>query len=64
MRVWKPYVGVILLGGTFLGAILWALSHQGHDPNHGIDTEQARKAAGRVHAPPPAGVMMDRGHGG
>jgi hypothetical protein len=60
MRVWMLCVGVMLLVGTLLGA----LSGCGHDPNHDIDREQARKAAGRVHPPPPPGVKRVPGHGG
>ena len=44
-------VGMLLLAGTLLGA----LSGCGHDPNHGINREQAQKAADRVHPPPKAG---------
>ncbi|MFN3649406.1 MAG: hypothetical protein ACK47B_07465 [Armatimonadota bacterium] len=60
MRVWMLSVGVILLAGTLLGA----LSGCGHDPNHDIDMEQARKAADRVHPPPPPGEKRIPGHGG
>jgi len=64
MRVWILRAGVIFVGGTLLGALLWTLSSSGHDPNHGIDRERARAAAGRVHAPPPPGVKMLPGGGG
>ena len=60
MRVWMLRVGVMLLGGT----LLWALSVYGHNPNHGINMEQARAAANRVHKPPPPGVKRVPGHGG
>ena len=60
MRAWMLRGGVILLGGTLLGA----LSGCGHNPNHDINMEQARAAARRVHAPPPAGVKMEPGGGG
>ncbi len=60
MRTWMLRVGVILLGGTLLGA----LSGCGHDPNHDINMDQARAAARRVHTPPPAGVKMMPGNGG
>ncbi|HZO88005.1 MAG TPA: hypothetical protein VFB38_06655 [Chthonomonadaceae bacterium] len=64
MRAWMLRGGVILLGGLLLGALLWALSGIGHDPNHDINMEQARAAANRVHAPPPKGVKMEPGGGG
>jgi len=60
MGTWMLRVGVILLVGTFLGA----LSGCGHDPNHDIDMEEARAAARRVHPPPKPGVKMKPGHGG
>jgi len=60
MRVWMLCVGVMLLCGTLLGAV----SGCGHDPNHDIDMEKARKAADRIHPPPPPGVKMKPGHGG
>jgi hypothetical protein len=47
---------VILLSGTLLGC--------GHDPNHGIDPEQAKAAADRVHAPPDPNIKTGPGHGG
>jgi glyoxylase-like metal-dependent hydrolase (beta-lactamase superfamily II) len=56
MRAWILCVGVILLVGTLLGC--------GHDPNHDIDPEQARKAADRVHTPPKPGEKIIPGHGG
>ena len=64
MRVWMLRVGVILLGGTLLWAFLGALPGCGHDPNHDINMEEARAAAGRVHATPKPGVKMEPGHGG
>ena len=64
MRVWMLRGGVILLGGTLLGALLWALSGFGHDPNHDINREQAQAAARRVHMPPDPGVKMMPGGGG
>ena len=64
MRVWMLRAGGILLGGTLLGALLWALSGYGHNPNHDINMEQARAAARRVHQPPPPGVKMLPGGGG
>ena len=60
MRAWMLRVGVMLLVGTLLGA----LSGCGHDPNHDINMEQARKAADRIHPPPPPGVKMMPGQGG
>ena len=60
MRVWMLRVGVMLLCGTLLGAV----SGCGHNPNHDIDMEKARKAADRIHPPPPPGVKMKPGHGG
>ena len=60
MRKWMLLGGVMLLAGT----LLWALSGSGHDPNHDINMEEARKAAGRVHPPPPPGVKRIPGHGG
>ena len=64
MRVWMLRGGVMLLVGTLLGALIWALLGSGHDPNHGIDMEQARAAAYRVHRPPDPGVKMNPDHGG
>jgi len=60
MRVWMLRGGVILLAGTLLGA----LSGCGHNPNHGINMEEARKAADRVHPRPKPGVKRIPGHGG
>jgi hypothetical protein len=60
MDLWMQRAAVFLLGG----ALLWALSGCAHDPNHGVNMEQARAAARRVHKPPPAGVKMMPGHGG
>lgn len=60
MRTWIVCGGVLLLCGTLLGA----LSSCGHDPNHDIDLEQARKAAERVHTPPKPGEKIIPGHGG
>ena len=60
MRVWMLLGGVILL----VGALLWAFSGSGHNPNHDINMEQARAAASRVHTPPPAGAKMGPDHGG
>jgi hypothetical protein len=63
MRKWMLLGGVILL----VGALVWALSGSGHNPNHGINMEQAREAANRVHPPPKlspsdrAKVMRDHG---
>jgi hypothetical protein len=57
-------VGGILLVGTLLGTLLGALLNSGHDPNHGIDQEQARAAAGRVHATPKPGEKRMPGAGG
>ncbi len=64
MRAWILRGGAILLGGALLVALLMALSNSGHNPNHGIDMEQARAAARRVHKPPPRGVKMKPGFGG
>lgn len=60
MRKWMLGWVLMLLVGTPLGA----LSGCGHDPNHDIDMEKARKAADRIHPPPPPGVKMKPGHGG
>ena len=60
MRARILCVGVMLLAGTLFGA----LSGCGHDPNHDINMEEARKAADRVHAPPPPGTKMEPGGGG
>jgi hypothetical protein len=60
MRAWMLRGAVMFLVGTLLGA----LSGCGHNPNHDIDMGEARKAADRVHPPPPPGVKMERGHGG
>ena len=57
-------VGMLLGGVTLLVGLLWAFSGSSHDPNHGINMEQARKAADRVHPPPPPGVKMVPGAGG
>ena len=65
MRTWMLRGGVMLLGVMLLvGALLWALSGSGHNPNHDINMEQAREAARRVHPPPPPGVKMPPGAGG
>lgn len=60
MRAW------ILLGArvVLVGALLGALSGCGHDPNRGINMEEAQKAADRVHPRPQPGVKMEPGHGG
>jgi hypothetical protein len=58
--MWMLRVGVMLLGGTLLVALLGC----GHNPNHDINMEQARAAARRVHTPPEPGVKMMPGHGG
>jgi len=60
MRMWMLRVGVMLVGGTLLGALLGC----GHNPNHDINMEQARAAADRVHTPPKSGVKMMPGGGG
>ena len=60
MRAWTLRVGVMILGGTLLGA----LSGCGHNPNHDINMEQARAAANRVHPPPPPGAKRIPGFGG
>ena len=52
MRKWILRGGMILLGGTLLGVLLWALSGYGHNPNHDINMDRAREAARRVHTPP------------
>ena len=60
MRAWMLRVGVMLVVGTLLGAVLGC----GHDPNHDINMEEARAAANRVHKPPEPGVKMMPGGGG
>ena len=60
MRVWVWRVGVMLLVGPFLGALLGC----GHNPNHDINMDQAREAANRVHTPPKPGEKMIPGGGG
>lgn len=67
MRAWILRGGVMLLVGTLLGA----LSGCGHDPNHGIDMEKARKATVRQEdagpaagQSPPPGEKIIPGHGG
>lgn len=60
MRAWMLYGGVILLVGT----LLWVLLGSGHDPNHDINREEARAAAGRVHATPDPSVKREPGFGG
>ena len=60
MRAWMLCVALVLLGGALLGA----LSGCGHNPNHGIDPEQAREAARQIKPPPKPGVKMKPGHGG
>lgn len=66
MSVWMRRGGVILLGAAILVALLAGLSGSGHNPNHDIDMEQAKKAADRVHPQPsPAErAKMKPGHGG
>ncbi len=59
-HAWMLRGGRILLVGTLLGALLGC----GHNPNHGINMEQARAAARRVHPPPASGVKMMPGAGG
>ena len=64
MRKWMLLGAVMLLVGT----LVWALSGSGHDPNHGINMEQARAAANRVHSPPKLSpedrAKMNQDHGG
>jgi hypothetical protein len=60
MRKWMLLGAVILV----VGALVWALSGSGHNPNHGIDMEKARAAADRVHPPPPPGTKRIPGFGG
>jgi hypothetical protein len=60
MRAWMLRVGGMLLCGTLLGAV----SGCGHNPNHDINMEEARKAADRIHPRPKPGVEMKPGHGG
>ena len=64
MRKWMLLGGAMLLVGTLLVALLWALSGSGHDPNHDINREQAREAADWVHPRPKPGVKRIPGHGG
>ena len=64
MRMWMLRVGVMLLVGTLLGALLGC----GHNPNHDIDMEKARAAADRAHTPPKLTpedrAKMNQDHGG
>ena len=60
MRKWMLLGAVMLL----VGALLWALSGSGHNPNHDINMEKAREAADRVHPPPPPGAKRIPGFGG
>ena len=62
MRKWMLLGAVMLL----VGALVWAFSGSGHNPNHGINMEQAREAADRVHPQPDPAVRakMKPGHGG
>ena len=60
MRVYVLLGAAMLLCGTLAGA----LSGCGHNPNHDVNMEEARKAADRVHTPPEPGVKMEPGHGG
>ena len=60
MRKWMLLGAVMLL----VGALVWAFSGSGHNPNHGINLEKAREAADRVHPPPPRGVKREPGGGG
>lgn len=60
MRAYMRFGAAMLLVGMLLGA----LSGCGHNPNHDINMDEARKAADRVHTPPKPGVKMEPGHGG
>jgi len=60
MRAWILRVGMMVL----VGALLGAPSGCGHNPNHGINMEQAREAAERVHPRRQEGVKTMPGHGG
>lgn len=60
MRAWIAGGGMIVLVGVLLGA----LSGCGHDPNRGVNMEEARKAADRVHPRPDPGAKTVPGHGG
>lgn len=65
MRVWILRGGMVLLVGTLLvGTLVGAVSGCGHNPNHGINMEKARKAADQIHPPPKPGEKIIPGHGG
>lgn len=68
-RAWMLRGGVILLAGMLLvGTLVWTLLGSVHNPNHGINMEQARAAANRVHTPPKLTpedrAKMNQDHGG
>jgi hypothetical protein len=55
---------MLLIGMLLVGTLLGARSGCGHNPNHGINMEEARKAADRIHPPPKPGEKIIPGHGG
>ena len=60
MRVQRLRAVVALV----MAGVVGILAGCGHDPNHGIDMDAARKAADRVHKPPKPGEKMPPGGGG
>lgn len=56
----------LLRGAMTLAAVaaLGAFSGCAHNPNHGVNMDDARAAARRVHTPPDPSVKMTPGHGG
>ncbi|MCA1594821.1 MAG: hypothetical protein LC772_00115 [Chloroflexi bacterium] len=65
MRVWTLHAWMRRGAVTLLiGTVLAALSGCSHNPNHGVDMDQARAAAQRIHPAPPPGVKVVPGAGG
>ena len=56
MRAWMQLAVAMFLVATVFGC--------GHNPNHDINIEEARKAADRVHPRPDPGVKRVPGFGG